>query len=152
MGDFCLYWDRRVERWQERIGWRERGAETARRESNSGRCERSCAACRHANHEAIGANIKHIFCMTIFYIPNPIQYLNLTTTLLTINKQQIRSLLSLRSLFFILLFSFLNFFPPLLNFLTHPKVGEESLAAVTLERSPMCCNGRRYDPGVRLEA
>ncbi len=29
----------------------------------------------------------------IFYIPNPTQYLNLTTTLLTINKQQIRSLL-----------------------------------------------------------
>ncbi len=31
--------------------------------------------------------------MTIFYIPNPAQYLNLTTTLLTINKQQIKSLL-----------------------------------------------------------
>ncbi len=31
--------------------------------------------------------------MTIFYIPNPTQYLNLTPTLLTINKQQIRSLL-----------------------------------------------------------
>ncbi len=31
--------------------------------------------------------------MTIFYIPNPTQYLNLTTTFLTINKQQIRSLL-----------------------------------------------------------
>ncbi len=30
--------------------------------------------------------------MTIFYIPNPTQYLNLTT-LLTINKEQIRSLL-----------------------------------------------------------
>ncbi len=30
--------------------------------------------------------------MTIFYIPNPTQYLNLTTTLLTINKQPIRSL------------------------------------------------------------
>ncbi len=29
--------------------------------------------------------------MTIFYIPNPTQYLNITT-LLTINKQQIRSL------------------------------------------------------------
>ncbi len=27
--------------------------------------------------------------MTIFYIPNPIQYLKLTTTLLTINKKQI---------------------------------------------------------------
>ncbi len=27
--------------------------------------------------------------MTIFYIPNLTQYLNLTTTLLTINKQQI---------------------------------------------------------------
>ncbi len=31
--------------------------------------------------------------MTIFFIPNPTQYLNLTTTLLTINKQQIRNLL-----------------------------------------------------------
>ncbi len=31
--------------------------------------------------------------MTFFYIPNPTQYLNLTTTLLTINKQQIRNLL-----------------------------------------------------------
>ncbi len=31
--------------------------------------------------------------MNIFYIPNPTQYLNLTTTLLTINKQQIMSLL-----------------------------------------------------------
>ncbi len=29
--------------------------------------------------------------MNIFYIPNPTQYLNLTTTL-TINKQHIRSL------------------------------------------------------------
>ncbi len=32
--------------------------------------------------------------MTIFYIPNPTQYLNLATTLLTIYKQQIRSLLN----------------------------------------------------------
>ncbi len=31
--------------------------------------------------------------MPIFYIPNPNQYLNLITTLLTINKQQISSLL-----------------------------------------------------------
>ncbi len=30
--------------------------------------------------------------MTIFYISNPTQYLNLTTTLLTINKQWISSL------------------------------------------------------------
>ncbi len=30
--------------------------------------------------------------MTMFYIPNHSQYLNLTTTLLTIDKQQIRSL------------------------------------------------------------
>ncbi len=30
--------------------------------------------------------------MTMIYIPNPTQYLNLTTTLLTIIKQQIRSL------------------------------------------------------------
>ncbi len=29
--------------------------------------------------------------MTIFYISNPIQYLKLTSILLTINKQQIRS-------------------------------------------------------------
>ncbi len=31
--------------------------------------------------------------MTLLYMPNPTQYLNLTTTLLTINKQQIRNLL-----------------------------------------------------------
>ncbi len=31
--------------------------------------------------------------MTIFFIPNPTQYLNLTTTLLIIKKQEIRSLL-----------------------------------------------------------
>ncbi len=31
--------------------------------------------------------------MILFYISNPTQYLNLTTTLLTINKQQIRNLL-----------------------------------------------------------
>ncbi len=31
--------------------------------------------------------------MNLFYIPNPTQYLNLITTLLTINKQQIRNLL-----------------------------------------------------------
>ncbi len=31
--------------------------------------------------------------MNIFYIPNPTQYLNVITTFLTINKQQIRSLL-----------------------------------------------------------
>ncbi len=30
--------------------------------------------------------------MTIFNTPNPTPYLNLTTTLLTINKQQLRSL------------------------------------------------------------
>ncbi len=35
--------------------------------------------------------MKHIFYMTIFYIPNPTQHLNLTTTLLTINKHQIKS-------------------------------------------------------------
>ncbi len=35
--------------------------------------------------------------MTLFYIPNPTQYLNLTTTLLTINKHQIRSLLRQKS-------------------------------------------------------
>uniref|UniRef100_A0A672R483 Sacsin/Nov domain-containing protein n=1 Tax=Sinocyclocheilus grahami TaxID=75366 RepID=A0A672R483_SINGR len=33
-----------------------------------------------------------LYRMTIFYIPNPTQYLHLTTTLLIINKQQIRSL------------------------------------------------------------
>ncbi len=31
--------------------------------------------------------------MTIFYIPNSTQYLNLTTTFLSINYQQIRSLM-----------------------------------------------------------
>ncbi len=31
--------------------------------------------------------------MATFYIPNPTQYQNSTTTLLTINKQKIRSLL-----------------------------------------------------------
>jgi len=41
--------------------------------------------------------IKHIFCMTIFYIHNPTQYLNLTTTLLIINTQQISSLLRQKS-------------------------------------------------------
>ncbi len=35
--------------------------------------------------------------MTLFYIPNPTQYQNLTTTLLTIIKQQIRSLLREKS-------------------------------------------------------
>ncbi len=35
--------------------------------------------------------------MTLFYIPNPTQHLNLTTTLLTINKQQIRILLREKS-------------------------------------------------------
>ncbi len=35
--------------------------------------------------------------MTLFYIPNPTQYLNLTTTLLTINKQHIRNLLREKS-------------------------------------------------------
>ncbi len=35
--------------------------------------------------------------MTLFYIPNPTQYLNLTATLLTINKQQIRNLLRTKS-------------------------------------------------------
>ncbi len=35
--------------------------------------------------------------MTLFYIPNPTQHLNLTTTLLTINKQQIRNLLREKS-------------------------------------------------------
>ncbi len=35
--------------------------------------------------------------MTLFYIPNPTQCLNLTTTLLNINKQQIRNLLREKS-------------------------------------------------------
>ncbi len=35
--------------------------------------------------------------MTIFYIPNSTQYLNLTTISITINKQQIRSLLRQKS-------------------------------------------------------
>ncbi len=44
------------------------------------------------------AHINALFCMTIFYIHNPTQYLNLPTTLQTINKQQIRSLLRQESL------------------------------------------------------
>ncbi len=35
--------------------------------------------------------------MTLFYIPNPTQYLNLTTTILSINKQQIMNLLREKS-------------------------------------------------------
>ncbi len=35
--------------------------------------------------------------MALFYIPNPSQYLNLTTILLTINKQQIRNVLREKS-------------------------------------------------------
>ncbi len=35
--------------------------------------------------------------MTLFYIPNPTQYLHLTNTLVTINKQQIRNLLREKS-------------------------------------------------------
>ncbi len=35
--------------------------------------------------------------MTLFYIPNPTQYLNLTTTLLTINMQKIGNLLREKS-------------------------------------------------------
>ncbi len=35
--------------------------------------------------------------MTLFYIPNPTHHLNLTTTLLTINKQQIMNLLREKS-------------------------------------------------------
>ncbi len=35
--------------------------------------------------------------MTIFYIPNPTQYLNLTTTLLMSNKLQIMSLFRQKS-------------------------------------------------------
>ncbi len=35
--------------------------------------------------------------MTLFYIHNPTQYLNLTTTALTINKQQIKHLLREKS-------------------------------------------------------
>ncbi len=35
--------------------------------------------------------------MTIFYITNPTQHLNFTTTLLTINKQQISILLRQKS-------------------------------------------------------
>jgi len=35
------------------------------------------------------AHVNALFCMTLFFIPNPIQFLpNLTITLLTINKQE----------------------------------------------------------------
>ncbi len=36
--------------------------------------------------------------MTIFYIPNPTQCLNLKTTLLTINEQQIKNGLVMKTL------------------------------------------------------
>ncbi len=39
--------------------------------------------------------------MTIFYIPNHTQYLNLTTTLLTINKLQLMSLMKQKSWFMV---------------------------------------------------
>ncbi len=39
--------------------------------------------------------------MTIFYIPNPTQYLNLTTAILIINKQQIRSLRQKKFVWFV---------------------------------------------------
>ncbi len=39
--------------------------------------------------------------MTIFYIPNPTQYINLTTTSLTINNQKIKSLLRQKSQFIV---------------------------------------------------
>ncbi len=45
-------------------------------------------------HELYDFIPQHI---NIFYIPNPTQYLNLTTTFLTINKQQIKSLLRQKS-------------------------------------------------------
>ncbi len=35
--------------------------------------------------------------MTIFYNPNPIQYLNLLTTLISINKQKISNVLRQKS-------------------------------------------------------
>ncbi len=44
-----------------------------------------------------GAHINALFYMTLFYIPNPTQYLNLTTNLLTLNKQQIRNVLKEKS-------------------------------------------------------
>ncbi len=49
---------------------------------------------------AISSNSAHInalFYMTVFYIHNPTQYLNLTTTLQTINKQQVMNLLREKS-------------------------------------------------------
>ncbi len=49
--------------------------------------------------------------MTIFYIPNPTQYLNLTTTLLTINKQQIMSLLREKPVNSEQVFPFLTCYP-----------------------------------------
>ncbi len=41
----------------------------------------------------LGSHINAIFYMILFYFPNSTQYLNFTTTLLTINNQQIRNLL-----------------------------------------------------------
>ncbi len=33
--------------------------------------------------------IKHLFCITIFYVPNSAQFLKLTSNLVTVNRQQI---------------------------------------------------------------
>lgn len=45
--------------------WVERGEwdlqRTSRQESNLGHHERSCALCRHTNHEATGANDRSLF-------------------------------------------------------------------------------------------
>ncbi len=48
-------------------------------------------------HPSLLVLIKHIFCMTIFYITYHTQYLHFTTTLLTINKHQIRIVLRQKS-------------------------------------------------------
>ncbi len=42
-------------------------------------------------------HINALFYMTLLWIHNPTQYLNLANTLLTINKQQIRTLLRKKS-------------------------------------------------------
>ncbi len=51
--------------------WVERGEQdqqrTSRRESNSGRYERSCATCRRTNHKAISADSNNIFWLWILH-------------------------------------------------------------------------------------
>ncbi len=63
-----------VESRKESTGWGERGGwdrkRTRRQESNSGRCEHSCAICRRTSNESISANLIWLYfwkrCLTLF--------------------------------------------------------------------------------------